>query len=62
MEKTIEEKLDSLTQQVAELVEQSKQPQPTERDKVTQQLADAKSRKDIGAVISLSNKLVGMAE
>jgi|GEM_PF-5539876 len=60
MPDNLEQQLASLSAQVAELLAIQKSNQPTERDNVAQQLADAKKRKDFSAVVTLSNKLAGM--
>lgn len=54
---SLEQQVANLSAQMAELVAMQKAAQPTERDTLTQQLADAKKRKDFSAVVSLSNTL-----
>jgi len=47
----------SMEQQIAEILTLLKQNQPTERQKLEQQLEDARKRKDFSAVVALSNQL-----
>ena len=47
----------SMEEQIAEILTLLKQNQPTEREKLEQQLEAARQRRDFSAVVSLSNQL-----
>lgn len=59
---SMEQKLEHLSSQVAELVEMQKAKEPTQRQILEQQLSEAKQQKDISAVISLSNQLINLKD